>query len=93
MVKDSSKPIGIITNHDLLPASTILLANKITPYTQYSIKRKNIEENTDAAAYKSNLPYGMKRILLAEDIMKSNPVMITDYTDLIYAALIMRGTR
>ena len=42
---------------------------------------------------KHNLPYGMKRILLAEDIMKLDPIMITDYADLIDAALIMRGNR
>ena len=41
--------------------------------------------------YKSNLPYEMKRTVLAEDIMKSYPIMITDYADLIDAALIMRG--
>jgi CBS domain-containing protein len=35
----------------------------------------------------------MKRILLAEDIMKSNPTMITDYADLVDAALIMRANR
>jgi CBS domain-containing protein len=35
----------------------------------------------------------LKRILLAEDIMKFNPIMITDYADLIDAALIMRGNR
>jgi CBS domain-containing protein len=35
----------------------------------------------------------MKRILLAEDIMKLDPIMITDYADLIDAALIMRGNR
>jgi CBS domain-containing protein len=35
----------------------------------------------------------MKRTLLAEDIMKFNPIMITDYADLVDAALIMRGNR
>jgi IMP dehydrogenase len=35
----------------------------------------------------------MKRILLAENIMKIDPIMITDYADLIDAALIMRGNR
>ncbi len=38
MVADNSsknnitKPIGIITSHDLLPASTLLLADKTIPY-------------------------------------------------------------
>jgi CBS domain-containing protein len=42
VVDDNNKPIGIITSHDLLPASTILRANKITslPSTQYWIKTK-----------------------------------------------------
>jgi IMP dehydrogenase len=35
----------------------------------------------------------MKRILLAEDIMKIDPIMITDYAGLIDTALIMRGNR
>jgi CBS domain-containing protein len=97
---NNSKPVGIITTHDLLPASTLLLANKTTPYTQYWIKRKEIEDNTIQGhgstigkGIKHNLPYGMKRILLAEDIMKLDPIMITDYADLIDAALIMRGNR
>ena len=97
VVDDNNKPIGIITSHDLLPASTILRANKITslpPSTQYRVKSKNeaMTKTTDTTTqYKSNLPYGMKRIVLAEDIMKSYPIMITDYADLIDAALIMRG--
>jgi CBS domain-containing protein len=97
VVDDNNKPIGIITSHDLLPASTILRANKITslpPLTQYRVKTKNeaMTKTTDTTPqYKSNLPYGMKRIVLAEDIMKSYPIMITDYADLIDAALVMRG--
>jgi len=97
VVNDNDKPIGIITSHDLLPASTILRANKITslpPLTQYRVKTKNeaMTKTTDTTTqYKSNLPYGMKRIVLAEDIMKSYPIMITDYADLIDAALVMRG--
>jgi CBS domain-containing protein len=92
----NNKPIGIITSHDLLPASTILRANKPTslpPSTQYRAKANNegMTTTTDTRQYKSNLPYGMKRIVLAEDIMKSYPIMITDYADLVEAALIMRG--
>ena len=97
VVNDNDKPIGIITSHDLLPASTILRANKITslpPLTQYRVKTKNeaMTKTTDTTTqYKSNLPYGMKRVVLAEDIMRSYPIMITDYADLIDAALVMRG--
>ena len=95
VVQGDGKPIGIITNHDVLPASTLLLANKTTPYSQYWIKRKDIENNNKGiiSRSKGNLPYGMKRILLAEDIMKFDPIIITDYADLIDAALIMRGNR
>ena len=96
----NSKPVGIITSHDLLPASTALLANKTTPYTQYWIKSKDIQNNkikhdaTDIlSSHKSNLPYGMKRILLAKDIMKFDPIMVTDYADLLDVALIMKGNR
>jgi CBS domain-containing protein len=95
VVQGDGKPIGIITNYVVLPASTLLLANKTTPYTQYWIKRKDIENNNKGiiSRSKGNLPYGMKRILLAEDIMKFDPIIITDYADLIDAALIMRGNR
>ena len=96
----NSKPVGIITSHDLLPASTALLANKTTPYTQYWIKSKDIQNNkikhdaTDiVSSSRSNLPYGMKRILLAKDIMKFDPIMVTDYADLLDVALIMKGNR
>ncbi|MGA9841111.1 MAG: CBS domain-containing protein [Nitrososphaeraceae archaeon] len=96
----NSKPVGIITSHDLLPASTALFANKTTPYTQYWIKSKDIQNNkikhdaTDiVSSSRSNLPYGMKRILLAKDIMKFDPIMVTDYADLLDVALIMKGNR
>jgi CBS domain-containing protein len=97
----NSKPVGIITSHDLLPASTALLANKtMIPYTQYWIKSKDIQnykikhDTTDiVSSRRSNLPYGMQRILLAKDIMKFDPIMVTDYTDLLDVALIMKGNR
>ncbi len=99
--KKNSKPVGIITSHDLLPASTKLHANKTTPYTRYWMKSKDIQNNkmkdnaTDIVgrSRRSNLPYGMKRILLAEDIMKFNLIIVTDYADLVDVALIMKGNR
>lgn len=94
---NNSKPVGIITSHDLLPASTLLIADKSKPPpSQYRTKGKEIEmnENTGStAANTGGLPYGMKRILLAQDIMKFNPIMVTDYSNLVDAALIMRGNR
>ena len=98
VVGDSnSKPVGIITSHDLLPASTLLIADKSKPpLSQYRTKGKEIEmnESTDSTAtHTGGLPYGMKRILLAQDIMKFNPIMVTDYSNLVDAALIMRGNR
>ena len=100
---NNGKPVGIITSHDLLPASTLLITDESrTPYTQkqYSLEGKDIKNNKIknestgyTATYSNVLPYGLKRILLAENIMKFNPIMITDYADLIDAALIMRGNR
>lgn len=94
---NNSKPVGIITSHDLLPASTLLIADKSKPpLSQYRTKGKEIKmnENTGStAANTGGLPYGMKRILLAQDIMKFNPIMVTDYSNLVDAALIMRGNR
>jgi predicted transcriptional regulator len=64
VVEDDSKPVGIITSHDLLPASSILLAYKIISSTEYWSKGKHIaDERAGNTVYKSNLPYGMKRIL------------------------------
>lgn len=102
VVGDNNRPVGIITSHDLLPASTLLIADKLRPppHIQPWTKGKKIKENriknegsTSTSTYAGVLPYGMKRTLLAEDIMKFNPIMITDYADLVDAALIMRGNR
>jgi CBS domain-containing protein len=94
---NNSKPVGIITSHDLLPASTLLIADKSKPpLSQYRTKGKEIEMNESTGSTAANtggLPYGMKRILLAQDIMKFNPIMVTDYSNLVDAALIMRGNR
>lgn len=94
---NNGKPVGIITSHDLLPASTLLIADKSRPpLSQYRTKGKDIEMNESTgstAAHTGGLPYGMKRILLAQDIMKFNPIMVTDYSNLVDAALIMRGNR
>lgn len=94
---NNSKPVGIITSHDLLPASTLLIADKSKPpLSQFRTKGKDIEMNESTgstAAHTGGLPYGMKRILLAQDIMKFNPIMVTDYSSLVDAALIMRGNR
>jgi CBS domain-containing protein len=94
---NNGKPVGIITSHDLLPASTLLIADKSKPpLSKYRTKGKNIEMNESTgstAAHTGGLPYGMKRILLAQDIMKFNPIMVTDYSNLVDAALIMRGNR
>lgn len=93
----NGKPVGIITSHDLLPASTLLIADKSKPpLSKYRTKGKDIEMNESTgstAAHTGGLPYGMKRILLAQDIMKFNPIMVTDYSNLVDAALIMRGNR
>ena len=94
---NNGKPVGIITSHDLLPASTLLIADKSKPpLSKYQTKGKDIEMNESTgstAAHTAGLPYGMKRILLAQDIMKFNPIMVTDYSSLVDAALIMRGNR
>jgi CBS domain-containing protein len=94
---NNSKPVGIITSHDLLPASTLLIADKSKPpLSKYQTKGKDIEMNESSgstATHTAGLPYGMKRILLAQDIMKFNPIMVTDYSNLVDAALIMRGNR
>jgi CBS domain-containing protein len=75
---NNSKPVGIITSHDLLPTSTLLIADKSKPpLSKYRTKGKDIEMNESTgstASHTGGLPYGMKRIQLAQDIMKFNPL-------------------
>ncbi|HEU4823827.1 MAG TPA: CBS domain-containing protein [Nitrososphaeraceae archaeon] len=81
VVGDNNRPVGIITSRDLLPASTLLIADKLRPpHIQPWTKGKKMKENkiknegsTSTSTYAGVLPHGMKRTLLAEDIMKFNP--------------------
>jgi CBS domain-containing protein len=68
---NNGRPVGIITSHDLLPTSTLLIADQSKPpFSKYRTKGKDIEMNESTgstAAHTGGLPYGMKRILLAQD--------------------------
>jgi CBS domain-containing protein len=67
---NNGKPVGIITGHDLLPASTLLITDKSrTPYIyakQYRLKGKDKnnkvknESRAFTATYSGVLLYGTK---------------------------------
>ena len=84
VVTRNRKPVGIITGHDLLPLS-ILFGTRIAG------KYWTTEE--ELISRWENRPYGIKAVLLAEDIMKYYPITIAKNTDLTQAAQIMTRNR
>jgi CBS domain-containing protein len=83
VVTRNQKPVGIITGHDLLPLSVLFgtgTARYQTPQEELISRRRNI-------------PSGIKSVLLAEDIMKYDPITIARNSDLAQAAQIMTRNR
>ena len=81
VVIDHNKPIGIVTVRDLLPLTPILL-EKISDTNHFN--DTNIQRSV-ASRFNS--------ILLAEDIMKRNPITVSMNTALSDAAIIMIRNR
>jgi len=81
VVIDHNKPIGIVTVRDLLPLTSILL-EKISDTNHFN--DTNIQRSA-ASRFNS--------ILLAEDIMKRNPITVSMNTALSDAAIIMIRNR
>jgi CBS domain-containing protein len=74
-VIQNKKPIGIITNKDLLPLS-LLITGKVTKYVQ--------KNNFNRA-----IPSFARSMILAEDIMTGSLLLVTDNSDLADTARIM----
>jgi len=81
VVIEHNKPIGIVTSRDLLPMTTILLEKSSN--TKHS-SITNIQRST---------PSGFSSILLAEDIMKRSPLVVSMNIPLSDAARIMIRNR
>jgi CBS domain-containing protein len=75
IVIQNKKPIGIITNKDLLPLS-LLITGKVTKYVQ--------KNNFNRA-----IPSFARSMILAEDIMTGSLLLVTDNSDLADTARIM----
>lgn len=87
IVAKDEKPIGIITGRDLMPVSALFMT---AAYAKYWKSREDLIALRKEQKF---IPYGIKSIFLARDIMKHNPITITRDTDLAEAAKIMLNNR
>ncbi|HET7149048.1 MAG TPA: CBS domain-containing protein [Candidatus Nitrosopolaris sp.] len=84
VVTGNRKPIGIITGHDLLPLSVLFGTGRAGGY--WSTKEELVSR-------RRNIPSGIKSVLLAEDIMKYDPITIARNSDLAQGAQMMTRNR
>jgi CBS domain-containing protein len=91
VVTKDSKPIGIITGRDLLPMS--ILSDPY--YNRYQSDTHKVQGTTDEQVIpptkmqKRYIPSGIKSIFLARDVMRHDPITISNNSDLANAAKIM----
>jgi CBS domain-containing protein len=83
-VTRNQKPVGIITGHDLLPLSVLFGTGTARRYQT---------PQEEMISGRRNIPSGIKSVLLAEDIMKYDPITIVRNSDLAQAAQIMTRNR
>jgi CBS domain-containing protein len=83
-VTRNQKPVGIITGHDLLPLSVLFGTGTAGRYQT---------SQEEMISGRRNIPSGIKSVLLAEDIMKYDPITIARNSDLAQAAQIMTRNR
>jgi CBS domain-containing protein len=74
------RPVGIVTGRDVLAAADLFIGGTAGPGRKRS-------SNTP------QIPSGARARLLVRDVMVPEPIMITDYSDLMDAAMVMRGNR
>lgn len=77
VVVKNRKPVGVITGRDLLPISLFLQADRSTFYESDKVL----------------LPSGTRMLMLASDLMTSNPITIAEDSDLAHAAQLMKERR
>jgi CBS domain-containing protein len=84
VVTRNHKPVGIITGHDLLPLSV--------PFGTGTAGRYQTPQE-EMISGRRNIPSGIRSVLLAEGIMKYDPITIARNSDLAQAAQIMTRNR
>lgn len=78
VVDEKSRPVGVVTGRDVLAAGSLLFAG-ITGRGQRQSPMQ--------------VPSGARVRLLVQDVMTPEPITITDYSDLMDAAIVMKGNR
>lgn len=92
VVVSHNKPVGIITGRDLLLVTPLLHE----PNGETTIRGRNKEEKKNSGSSSEAfhyIPSGSIATILAEDVMKSLPITITNYSDVADAAMIMKGNK
>jgi CBS domain-containing protein len=84
VVTRNRKPVGIITGHDLLPLSVLFGTGRAGRYWT---------TQEELVSRRRNIPSGIKSVLLAEDIMKYDPITIARNSDLAQGAQMMTRNR
>lgn len=84
VVVRSQKPVGIITGRDLLPMSALFGQDT------YETIREVFASHEQAQVI---VPSGISAVFLAKDVMKYDPITITEGSDLVEAAQIMVRNR
>jgi CBS domain-containing protein len=87
VVAKGGRPIGIITNKDLLPVGAIFGTGTISSYWT---TRADIVAKRKQQWY---IPSGIKAAFIASDVMTPNPVVATADSDLADAAYVMLRNR
>jgi CBS domain-containing protein len=81
IVVENNKPLGIVTIRDLLPVSFMFRRDKSPSILSKKISSKYLEQRY--------LPTRLTSMLVAKDVMKKEPITVSDKTDLADAAKIM----
>jgi CBS domain-containing protein len=84
VVVRSQKPVGIITGRDLLPMSALFGQDT------YETIKEVFASHEQAQVI---VPSGISAVFLAKDVMKYDPITITEGSDLVEAAQIMVRNR
>lgn len=84
VVTKNQKPVGIITEHDVMPLSAVA-----DPYFNRFVTDAFSAKDFRPGQTQVSIPSGIKSIFLARDLMKGDPITITKDCDLADAARIM----
>lgn len=86
VVTKNQKPVGIVTEHDVMPLSTL-----VDPYFNRFVTNAAEIKDFRPGQTQVTVPSAIKSIFVARDLMKGDPIMITKDSDLADAAKMMIG--